>query len=163
MLTAAEDALHTAVRMDDVEETRRILFGTGALDVNAAESGNGWAALHYAAANGFLAVMDVLVRAGNADIEIQAVGGYRPLHYASIQGHTGAVTYLLDQGADPNARDREDMTPLHHAAKMGELDCAAVLAKNPQCDKLAQDIDGLTPYDRAIGSQQDTIAELLRY
>ncbi|XP_053734110.1 BRCA1-associated RING domain protein 1 [Synchiropus splendidus] len=43
------------------------------------------------------------------------------LHLAAIKGDVGAVTELLDQGADPNLKDNAGWTPLHEACNLGHL------------------------------------------
>src|SRR4051812_6185761 len=40
----------------------------------------------------------------------------RPLHYAAIYGSADAVQILLEAGADPNARNQQEATPLIYAA-----------------------------------------------
>ena len=42
-----------------------------------------------------------------------------PLHLAACAGSVEAAVVLLDHGADPNARDRWDRTPLHDARAHG--------------------------------------------
>src|SRR5712691_9690281 len=42
--------------------------------------------------------------------------GATPLHYAASYGSTESVRILLDRGADPNARNNADITPLIYAA-----------------------------------------------
>jgi hypothetical protein len=66
-----------------------------------------------------------LVRLGNP------AGRYRNwtgLHSAAQKGHTDAVRFLLEHGADPNAREEGDNTyPLHWAAAGGHLETARAL------------------------------------
>ncbi len=39
---------------------------------------------------------------------------HTPLHYAASEGRTEVAVYLLEKGADVNARDRWDMCPLRY-------------------------------------------------
>ena len=41
---------------------------------------------------------------------------WRPLHYAAMYGSVDAMAILLDAGAEPNARNQQDATPLIYAA-----------------------------------------------
>ena len=66
-----------------------------------AESG-GYGALHHAAANGSVAVLEVLLAAG-ANVEAVDRVGSTPLSRAAIFGRADAVAVLLEAGADPNA------------------------------------------------------------
>ena len=45
--------------------------------------------------------------------------GEAPIHTASGLGNVSAVRFLLDNGADANARDARGAGALHHAAKSG--------------------------------------------
>uniref|UniRef100_A0A8C7IGD4 Poly [ADP-ribose] polymerase n=1 Tax=Oncorhynchus kisutch TaxID=8019 RepID=A0A8C7IGD4_ONCKI len=49
-------------------------------------------------------------------------GGLIPLHNACSFGHAEVVSLLLCQGADSNARDNWNYTPLHEAAIKGKID-----------------------------------------
>jgi ankyrin repeat protein len=50
--------------------------------------------------------------AANLENNVQS----RPLHYAAIYGSVDAVRILLEAGADPNARNQQQATPLLYAA-----------------------------------------------
>ncbi|MBS1145314.1 MAG: Ankyrin repeat (3 copies) [Proteobacteria bacterium] len=52
-----------------------------------------------------------------AGANVNAVGpkGLTALHWAAMAGNTAAVRLLLEHGADPNARDDQQQTPLAHA------------------------------------------------
>ena len=79
-----------------------------------------------------LAGMADALRRG-ADINHQNAGALEtPLHFAASQcGENGSsvpiVQWLLDHGADPNAQAKELLTPLHWAAKMGQVEVVRTL------------------------------------
>ena len=55
--------------------------------------------------------------------------GRRAVHAASVEGHKDVVAFLGSRGADVNAVDNRQMTPLHRAAFNGEASvCTALLA-----------------------------------
>ena len=58
--------------------------------------------------NHFLAVHMATINAKNA-----ADNGHTPLHYAASRGHVSIVSTLIAAGADVNARDNDDETPLY--------------------------------------------------
>lgn len=53
--------------------------------------------------------------------------GYTPLLRALYQGDEVSAQLLLKMGADPNAKDRDDLTALHWAAFSGNKGCITQL------------------------------------
>ena len=73
----------------------------------------GLAALHFAARQGAMATTEALIKAG-ANVNQQGAGDKTtPLLVAAINGHFDLVSYLLDQGADPNLASIGGVTPLY--------------------------------------------------
>lgn len=103
-----------------------------------ANTKQGFTAIHFAAREGDLASLKVLVAAGvDVNILTQAEGatnrvtnflgisktvggfGYTPLLVAVVRGQVDLALYLLDHGADPN-NIAAGFTPLHWASSMWE-------------------------------------------
>ncbi|KAK5089797.1 hypothetical protein LTR70_006171 [Exophiala xenobiotica] len=65
--------------------------------------------------------------------------GRSPLHAASSQGHLSIVKYLLENGGDVNACDKDNSTVLHAACRGGDLSVVKYLLENganvSACDK----------------------------
>lgn len=47
--------------------------------------------------------------------------GLRPLHYAAYENYVMCIDYLVEHGADVNLCDDTGFTPLHIAAKHGQV------------------------------------------
>lgn len=88
------------------EDIVRWLLRYGAL-VNA-RGGNRFTALMAASGIGNLPIMRMLVQK-KARVDEQDVYGATALYRAVTSGNLDAVNFLLNQGADPNARLREDL------------------------------------------------------
>jgi len=69
---------------------------------------------------------------------------YTPLHLASRYGHKPVVEYLLEKGADLEARTNKKETPLFLAAAANHRAIAAVLI-DKGADVNARDENGWTP------------------
>ena len=75
-------------------------------------------------------------------------GGKRAVHAASTRGHKDVVAFLGSRGADVNAGDDSQYTPLHYAANMGKASvCTTLLALG--ADPAAKNWEGDTALDFA--------------
>lgn len=75
--------------------------------------------------------------------------GWKMLYWAADKGHALIAEFLLDEGADPNTRGFECETPLHAAARWGNMGMACVLL-GYGADVNARDERGRTPLHRAV-------------
>jgi len=75
---------------------------------------DGLAPLHYAASEGHVGLIDLLIER-NANINIKNTSGATPLHEAARSGSLAAMTLLINNNADLNARDAKGNSPLHIA------------------------------------------------
>jgi ankyrin repeat protein len=113
----AESAVAEAAMRGDTGAVRTLL--RDGADVNAAQ-GDGMTALHWAALNGDLATMNVLLYAGATPDPLTRLGGYTPLHLASSRGHEAVVARLLEAGGRHDAVTTTGVQPLHLAAQAGD-------------------------------------------
>ena len=87
------------------------------------------------------------------------MNGIRPLHAAAYKNQASVAALLLASGADPNARMREDVTPMHVAVGGGAIEVARVLLK--PADLNARDSRGHTPLEIAKKRNDARLVELL--
>jgi ankyrin repeat protein len=73
------------------------------ININVADA-NGNTALHHAARNGDIQVVELLVNRG-ADVDIQDQGGNTALHLAAANGNVEVVELLVNRGADINIQN----------------------------------------------------------
>ena len=123
---AADSPVADAAMRDDVEAVRA-LIAEGA-DVNAPR-GDGMTGLHWAALNGNLEIVGMLVEAG-ADLEaVTRLGAHRPLHVAGRAGRGEVVAMLVEAGADVAAVTGTGAAPLHFAAAAGDVGAVTALVR----------------------------------
>jgi ankyrin repeat protein len=84
-----------------------------------------------------------------------------PLHSAAAGRHIKLVKLLIEQGADPNARQDGGFTPLHAAAQNGDVESIRALLFYG-ADQDAKSCDGKSPLDYALESKKAEAAKLLR-
>eukprot|EP00756_Hemistasia_phaeocysticola_P062775 Hpha_TRINITY_DN621_c0_g1::TRINITY_DN621_c0_g1_i1::g.21237::m.21237 len=87
----------------------------------------GRTALWWAAANGMVSVLEVLVE-GGANIEARDSEGKTPLWAACYWNEGGVVRVLLEGGADRHAPNTEGVTPLGIAEEKGHGEVARILS-----------------------------------
>ena len=90
--------------------------------------------------------------------------GMTALHWAADQMHNDVAESLLAHGADLNARDKDNETPLHTAVradhKVGHAAIVRLLLAHG-ADVNARDNDGWTPLHFAADNGDDTVVDLL--
>jgi ankyrin repeat protein len=114
--------LHYAARDGDAALLERLI--TGGADVNALDV-NRWTPLHFAAQAVSPAVAAKLIEAG-ANVAVRDRFGNTPLLRAvfSSRGDGTVIELLLSAGADPNAPNDSDVTPIKLARTIANYDVA---------------------------------------
>ena len=82
------------------------------------------------------------------------------LHKAAVEGNTELAKQLLDEGANPNAKNADGQTPLHPTAWFGHADTAKVLlaaGANPDI----QDKMGYAPLHTAVLRKATAVVAVL--
>ena len=119
-------------------EFSRLLLAHDA-DVGAVDK-YGWTPLHRACDTGKLAVAKLLYKNGAnlnhgraqlghffPDVHAYANQDGTPMHCAAKRGHVDVVKWLIEAGADIDARDKYGWVPLYYAAESGQLTTTEVL------------------------------------
>lgn len=94
----------------------------------------GWAPLHYAATNGHLAVMGLLLE-NHAYIDAASPNGTTPLMMAAHYGTPAAVKLLLEAGADPLLKNQQGLSAIDFAQRASRLDSAEMIARFVRASK----------------------------
>jgi len=85
----------------------------------------------------------------------------RPLHWAALSGNIEIVNFLLDNGAEINVVDAQQMTALHWAAWQGQPEVVKVLVtRGAEINKI--NISNQTPLDRAINDGKPAVENYLK-
>ncbi|XP_010143952.1 PREDICTED: myotrophin [Buceros rhinoceros silvestris] len=80
------------------------------------------------------------------DVNRTLEGGRKPLHYAADCGQLEILEFLLLKGADINAPDKHNITPLLSAVYEGHVSCVKLLLSKG-ADKTVKGPDGLTAFE----------------
>ncbi|KAG6991162.1 hypothetical protein G7Y79_00056g090430 [Physcia stellaris] len=156
-----ETSLHVAAKYGSADVVKRLL-DRGA-DIMARNS-SGYTPLHDAAMEGSSEIVSMLLDSGS-DVNITSNEyGETPLHIAVNNQDIETTVVLLKHGASLSARDREENTPIHFAARYGSDD---ILDKLLNYVEQPSDIDlydggGNTALHIAVQSSSSTkVAALL--
>ena len=88
----------------------------------------GWTPLHYAASNGHVDVIKLLIE-NHAYIDAESPNGSTPLMMASMYGNAQSVKLLLEEGADSLLKNQIGLTALQFAQRANRPDSAELLTK----------------------------------
>ena len=110
----------------DLKLVKAILHGNPLTDINSGDRCQS-SALHYAADNGRLDVVEFLVSMG-ASVNITNMWEKTPLHAACNNGHFEVVKFLVENGARIEAQSsKKRFTPLHLASQFDHLNIVEYL------------------------------------
>ena len=86
--------------------------------------------------------------------------GHTAMHMAAARGDAEQVALILSYGADANKCDKDGVTPLRHAIRMGHLNVVKTLIKSKKVDIQKTGADDVTPLHAAVwrGSRQIAVA-----
>ena len=121
---ASIDHLRLAAKFGQPGIITKLLVNSS-LDLNAAETGTGRTALHYAAESGHANIVTLLLAHG-ADSNLVDDDGRTPISLATEAIDPNCFLSLLRRGCDIGAKDLEGYTIIHHAAESGNI--AALIA-----------------------------------
>ncbi len=148
-------ALEVSLREQN-ERALTALLASPRLDIDSVNS-VGETPLMLAAIKARLDLVQMFVKRG-AQINRK---GWTPLHYAVCGEDNGVSVWLIQHGADINARAPNGNTPMMMAARFGPYDLATVLLKLG-ADKDLRNEDGNTAADFATSVGRDPLAKKLR-
>ncbi|OIN93113.1 MAG: hypothetical protein AUJ20_05215 [Comamonadaceae bacterium CG1_02_60_18] len=86
----------------------------------------GWTALHYAATNGHLTVMQLLLD-HDAYIDAESPNATTPLMMAAGYGTPSAVKLLLEAGADPTLKNMQGLSAFDFAQRANRQDSSEII------------------------------------
>ncbi|KAK5869280.1 hypothetical protein PBY51_024011 [Eleginops maclovinus] len=156
---AGATVLHLAARFGCVEVIQWLLSVGGATE---GKTNCGAVPAHYAAANGDLTCLKLLVQHAPRCVNQQTVLGATPLYLACQEGQLHVAEYLVnDCGADVRLRAHDGMTCLHAAAHMGHQAVVVWLVSRTAVSLSGQDRYGATALHFAASRGHYCILERL--
>lgn len=116
--------------------------------------------LHYAATNGNLTIIAILIRA-KAKLDPKDKLGNTPLHLAADRNQVEAAKLLLGVGAPVDSENKNGMTPLMMAASHGNIEIVqALLANGASVSKT--DFTGRDAAGWAVESRRPAVVQAIK-
>lgn len=118
--------------------------------------------IHEAAAIGDMETVEFLLKEHKVSISEHSFDGWTPLHLASFFGNYEMSKFLIEQGADVNARSLNKLTnmPIHAAVAGRKYPLVQLLLEN-KADPNVQQQDGWTPLHQSVSNFDIQMTELL--
>lgn len=154
--------LHLAVKHELYEIVERLL--TKGADPMLKDGQSGGTAILRAIDSGNTPIVELLLQyVGEQDLD-RCVDddGRSLLHGACAQGEPRLVRLLKGKNLDPNAPDRNGLTPLHEASRYGKVEVARALLEELGAEPSIQDSFGRTPFTLAWQYEKTEIMDLLQ-
>jgi ankyrin repeat protein len=146
-----------AASQNDAARVRSLVANDGNPNQTDEEGRTG---LHYAAMNGNLTIIAILIKA-SAKLDAKDKLGNTPLHLAADRNQVEAARLLIDVGAPIDAENKNGMTPLMIAANRGNLDSVqALLAKGASVNKT--DFTGRDAAGWALESHRPAVVQAIK-
>ncbi len=136
-----------------------IALNQGDNSTNWYRDGFGWTALHEAARNNHMNIVEILLDRG-IDINSKICNGNTALHIAANSCNMNIVEILLDRGIDINSKDNDGNTALHWAARWGYTNIVEILL-NRGID-IDDDINKYAP-DENENENEDEDGNIIEY
>jgi ankyrin repeat protein len=105
--------------------------------------------IHKAAREGDLEKVRSLLQKDPSLLDARDKRDSTPLHFATDGGHVDTIAFLVESGADPNAKDVDGDTPLHWAAYAGRTG-TAVFFLEQGADPDVRNLRKMTPLHYAV-------------
>jgi uncharacterized protein len=153
------DNVARAARQNDAAQVRELVANDS--NPNQTDDQELHTALHYAAMNGNLTIIAILIKA-KAKLDPKDRLGNTPLHLAADRGQVEAAQLLLDVGAPVDPQNKDGMTPLMIAASRGNIEIVqALLAKGASITKT--DYTGRDAVGWAAESHRPAVVQAIKH
>ncbi|MEN0016359.1 MAG: ankyrin repeat domain-containing protein [Bacteroidota bacterium] len=141
-----------------VGETRRLHL----LEVTYLWNRKEYTALHYAAEEGYLEVVDHVIQDYHLPVDMLTKSKkVTPLQCAAVRGHGSVVVYLISQGANVNYQNSAGLSVLHYAISGRSYGIVATLIDQGAKVDIEGDEDNFNLLHAAVEPNMPDLVELI--